>query len=142
MFKIDKLRNLHNSINKKNFNLQNELAKYRKEYDLNPEYLFLMGLFLKLENRPYLAIDALILSLKIDNDEIFLLKKNYEKCSDDLIKKKIDLLLELFILIKNFDLVNLINKFKKNQNLEFFLRDIEEIMPGINLNNPTSSSRK
>ena len=142
MFKIDKLRNLHNSINKKNFNLQNELAKCRKEYDLNPEYLFLMGLFLKLENRLYLAIDALILSLKIDNDEIFLLKKNYEKCSDDLIKKKIDLLLELFILIKNFDLVNLINKFKKNQNLEFFLRDIEEIMPGINLNNPTSSSRK
>ena len=102
MFKISKLQNLHNSINKKNFNLQNELAKYRKEYDLNPEYLFLMGLFLKLENRPYLAIDALILSLKIDNDEIFLLKKNYEKCSDDLIKKKIDLLLELFILIKNF----------------------------------------
>ena len=142
MFKISKLQNLHNSINKKNFNLQNELAKCRKEYDLNPEYLFLMGLFLKLENRLYLAIDALILSLKIDNDEIFLLKKNYEKCSDDLIKKKIDLLLELFILIKNFDLVNLINKFKKNQNLEFFLRDIEEIMPGINLNNPTSSSRK
>ena len=114
MFKIDKLQNLHNSINKKNFNLQNELAKCRKEYDLNPEYLFLMGLFLKLENRPYLAIDALILSLKIDNDEIFLLKKNYEKCSDDLIKKKIDLLLELFILIKNSDLVNLINKFKIN----------------------------
>ena len=49
MFKIDKLQNLHNSINKKNFNLQNELAKCRKEYDLNPEYLFLMGLFLKLE---------------------------------------------------------------------------------------------
>ena len=142
MFKISKLQKLHNSINKKNFNLQNELAKYRKEYDLNPEYLFLMGLFLKLENRPYLAIDALILSLKIDNDEIFLLKKNYEKCSDDLIKKKLDLLLELFILIKNSDLVNLINKFKKNQNLEFFLKDIEEIMPGINLNNPTSSSRK
>ena len=88
MFKIDKLQNLHNSINKKNFNLQNELAKCRKEYDLNPEYLFLMGLFLKLENRPYLAIDALILSLKVDNNEIFLLKKNYEKCSDDLIKKK------------------------------------------------------
>ena len=142
MFKIDKLQKLHNSINKKNFNLQNELAKCRKEYDLNPEYLFLMGLFLKLENRPYLAIDALILSLKIDNDEIFLLKKNYEKCSDELIKKKIDLLLELFILIKNSDLANLINKFKKNQNLDFFLKDIEEIMPGINLNNPTSSSRK
>ena len=88
MFKINKLQNLYNSINKKNFNLQNELAKHRKEYDLNPEYLFLMGLFLKLENRLYLAIDALILSLKIDNDEIFLLKKNYEKCSDDLIKKK------------------------------------------------------
>ena len=142
MFKINKLQNIHNSINKKNFNLKNELAKCRKEYDLNPEYLYLMGFFLKLENRPYLAIDALILSLKIDNDEIFLLKKNYEKCSDDLIKKKIDLLLELFILIKNSDLINLINKLKKNQNLELFLKDIEETMPGINLNNPTSSSRK
>ena len=142
MFKISKLQNLHNSINKKNFNLQNELAKCRKEYDLNPEYLFLMGLFLKLENRLYLAIDALILSLKIDNDEIFLLKKNYEKCSDELIKKKIDLLLELFILIKNSDLINLINKLKKNQNLELFLKDIEETMPGINLNNPALSSRK
>ena len=35
-----------------------------------------------------------------------------------------------------------INKLKKNQNLKFFLKNIEEIMPGINLNNPTSSSRK
>ncbi len=142
MFKINKLQNIHNSINKKNFNLKNELAKCRKEYDLNPEYLYLMGFFLKLENRPYLAIDALILSLKIDNNEIFLLKKNYEKCSNDLIKKKIDLLFELFSLIKNSDLINLINKLKKNQNLKFFLKNIEEIMPGINLNNPTSSSRK
>tara|TARA_B100001540_G_scaffold251457_1_gene227642 strand:- start:241 stop:669 length:429 start_codon:yes stop_codon:yes gene_type:complete len=142
MFKINKLQNIHNSINKKNFNLKNELAKCRKEYDLNPEYLYLMGFFLKLENRPYLAIDALILSLKIDNDEMFLLKKNYEKCSNDLIKKKIDLLFELFSLIKNSDLINLINKLKKNQNLKFFLKNIEEIMPGINLNNPTSSSRK
>ena len=142
MFKINKLQNIHNSINKKNFNLKNELAKCRKEYDLNPEYLYLMGFFLKLENRPYLAIDALILSLKIDNNEMFLLKKNYEKCSNDLIKKKIDLLFELFSLIKNSDLINLINKLKKNQNLKFFLKNIEEIMPGINLNNPTSSSRK
>ena len=142
MFKINKLQNIHNSINKKNFNLKNELAKCRKEYDLNPEYLYLMGFFLKLENRPYLAIDALILSLKIDNDEMFLLKKNYEKCSNDLIKKKIDLLFELFSLIKNSDLINLINKLKKNQNLELFLKDIEETMPGINLNNPALSSRK
>tara|TARA_B100001250_G_C19461310_1_gene640351 strand:+ start:66 stop:494 length:429 start_codon:yes stop_codon:yes gene_type:complete len=142
MFKIDKLQNIHNSINKKNFNLQNELAKCRKEYDLNPEYLYLMGLFLKSENRTYLAIDALILSLKIDNDEIFLLKKNYEKCSDNLIKKKIDLLLELFSLIKNSDLTNLIINLKKNQNLGFFLKDLEENMPGINLNNLTFSSQK
>ena len=142
MFKIDKLKKIYKSINSENFDLKSELSKCRKEYDLNPEYLFLMGLFLKLENRLYLAIDALILSLKIDNDEIFLLKKNYEKCSDDLIKKKIDLLLELFILIKNSDLINLINKLKKNQNLDFFLKDIEETMPGINLNNPTLSSRK
>ena len=142
MFKIDKIQNIHNSINKKNFNLQNELAKCRKEYDLNPEYLYLMGLFLKSENRTYLAIDALILSLKIDNDEIFLLKKNYEKCSDNLIKKKIDLLLELFSLIKNSDLTNLIINLKKNQNLSFFLKDLEENMPGINLNNLTFSSQK
>ena len=101
-----------------------------------------MGLFLKSENRTYLAIDALILSLKIDNDEIFLLKKNYEKCSDNLIKKKIDLLLELFSLIKNSDLTNLIINLKKNQNLSFFLKDLEENMPGINLNNLTFSSQK
>ena len=133
MFKIDKLQNLHNSINKKNFNLQNELAKCRKEYDLNPEYLYLMGLHLKYENRIYLAIDTLILSLKIDYNEIFLLKKNYEKCSQELINEKINLLNKLFNDIGNLKLLELNTKFKVNDEMTDVLSLFENIMPGIKL---------
>ena len=133
MFKIDKLQNLHNLINKKNFNLQNELAKCRKEYDLNPEYLYLMGLHLKYENRIYLAIDTLILSLKIDYDEIFLLKKNYDKCSDELIKEKINLLIKLFNEIDNLKLIELSNNFRGTEGIINVLNLLKTSMPGINL---------
>ena len=133
MFKIDKLQNLHNSINKKNFNLQNELAKCRKEYDLNPEYLYLMGLHLKYENRIYLAIDTLILSLKIDYNEIFLLKKNYEKSSDELIKEKINLLIKLFNEIDNLKLIELSNNFRGTEGIINVLDLLKTSMPGINL---------
>ena len=133
MFKINKLQNLYNSINKKNFNLQNELAKCRKEYDLNPEYLYLMGLHLKYENRVYLAIDTLILSLKIDYDEIFLLKKNYDKCSDELIKEKINLLIKLFNEIDNLKLIELSNNFRGTEGIINVLNLLKTSMPGINL---------
>ena len=142
MFKIDKLKKIYKSINSENFDLKSELSKCRKEYDLNPEYLYLMGLHLKYENRIYLAIDALILSLKIDYDEIFLLKKNYEKCSDELIKEKIMLLIKLFNEIDNLKLIELSNNFKGNDGIINVLDLLKAIMPGINLNNPTSSSRK
>tara|TARA_Y100001970_G_C14235141_1_gene861353 strand:- start:2345 stop:2752 length:408 start_codon:yes stop_codon:yes gene_type:complete len=133
MFKIDKLKKIYKSINSKNFDLKVELSKCRKEYDLNPEYLYLMGLLLKSENRVYLAIDTLILSLKIDYDEIFLLKKNYEKCSDDLIKEKITLLIKLFNEIGNLKLVELSNSFKGIEGITNVLDSLTAIMPGINL---------
>ena len=133
MFKIDKLKKIYESINIKNFDLKYELSKCRKEYDLNPEYLYLMGLLLKSENRAYLAIDALILSLKIDNNEIFLLKKNYEKCSQELINEKINLLTKLFNDIGNLKLLELNNKFKVNDEMTDVLSLFENIMPGIKL---------
>ena len=133
MFKIDKLKKIYKSINSENFNLKNELSKCRKEYDLNPEYLYLMGLHLKYENRIYLAIDALILSLKIDYDEIFLLKKNYEKCSQELINEKINLLAKLFNEIGNLKLLELNTKFKGNDKMTDILDLFENIMPGIKL---------
>ena len=133
MFKIDKLKKIYESINIKNFDLKHELSKCRKEYDLNPEYLYLMGLLLKSENRAYLAIDVLILSLKIDNNEIFLLKKNYEKCSQELINEKINLLTKLFNDIGNLKLLELNTKFKVNDEMTDVLSLFENIMPGIKL---------
>ena len=133
MFKIDKLKKIYESIHIKNFDLKYELSKCRKEYDLNPEYLYLMGLLLKSENRAYLAIDVLILSLKIDNNEIFLLKKNYEKCSEELIKEKIKFLIELFNEIDNLKLIELSNNFRGNEGIINVLDLLKNIMPGINL---------
>ena len=133
MFKIDKLKKIYESINIKNFDLKYELSKCRKEYDLNPEYLYLMGLLLKSEKRAYLAIDVLILSLKIDNNEIFLLKKNYEKCSQELINEKINLLAKLFNEIGNLKLLELNTKFKGNDKMTDVLDLFENIMPGIKL---------
>jgi len=133
MFKIDKFKNIYKFINSKNFDLKNELSKCRKEYDLNPEYLYLMALYLKSENRIYLAIDTLILSLKIDQDEIFLLKKNYEKCSNELLREKTTLLIKLFNEIGNLKLVELSNNFKGNKGIVNVLDSLKAIMPGINL---------
>ena len=133
MFKIDKFKNIYKFINSKNFDLKNELSKCRKEYDLNPEYLYLMALYLKSENRIYLAIDTLILSLKIDQDEIFLLKKNYEKCSNELIREKTTLLVKLFNQIGNLKLLELSNNFKGNKGIVNVLDSLKAIMPGINL---------
>ena len=133
MFKIDKLKKIYKSINSENFNLKNELSKCRKEYDLNPEYLYLMGLFLSSEKRAYLAIDTLILSLKIDHDEIFLLKKNYDKCSDELIKEKINLLIKLFNEIDNLKLIELSNNFRGTEGIINVLNLLKTSMPGINL---------
>ena len=133
MFKIDKLKKIYESINIKNFDLKYELSKCRKEYDLNPEYLYLMGLLLKSEKRAYLAIDVIILSLKIDNNEIFLLKKNYEKCSQELINEKINLLAKLFNEIGNLKLLELNTKFKGNDKITDVLDVFENIMPGIKL---------
>ena len=133
MFKIDKFKHIYKFINSKNFDLKNELSKCRKEYDLNPEYLYLMALYLKSENRIYLAIDALILSLKIDHDEIFLLKKNYEKCSNELLREKTTLLIKLFNEIGNLKMVELSNNFKVNKGIVNVLDSLKAIMPGINL---------
>ena len=133
MFKIDKFKNIYKFINSKNFDLKNELSKCRKEYDLNPEYLYLMALYLKSENRIYLAIDTLILSLKIDHDEIFLLKKNYEKCSNELLREKTTLLIKLFNEIGNLKLLELSNNFKVNKGIVNVLDSLKAIMPGINL---------
>ena len=133
MFKIDKFKNIYKFINSKNFDLKNELSKCRKEYDLNPEYLYLMALYLKSENRIYLAIDTLILSLKIDQDEIFLLKKNYEKCSNELLREKTTLLIKLFNEIGNLKLLELSNNFKGNKGIVNVLDSLKAIMPGINL---------
>ena len=133
MFKIDKLKKIYKSINSENFDLKSELSKCRKEYDLNPEYLYLMALYLKSENRIYLAIDTLILSLKIDQDEIFLLKKNYEKCSNELLREKTTLLIKLFNEIGNLKLLELSNSFKVNKGIVNVLDSLKAIMPGINL---------
>ena len=80
MFEILEFKNAHNllMLEKKN-QAQEILISLRKDFSLHPDYLFLMSLFLNMDNRIYLAIDSLLLSIKIDNDMEFLKKRNFLK---------------------------------------------------------------
>ena len=66
---------------------QKELALSRIRYALHPDYLFLMSKYLILDKRYYQSIDALLGSLKLDKDEFFLVKNNFEASKEELITK-------------------------------------------------------
>ena len=134
MFRIKNFESIYNLIEKNDKVLsQKELAISRIRYALHPDYLFLMSKYLILDKRYYLSIDALLASLKIDKEELFLLKNNFETSKEELITKKIQLFSELFNLIGNKELSLEASKIKSKNELNNYVKKLSKLMPGVKL---------
>ena len=134
MFKKKELEKIYNLI------LKNELAQANKLLInlrhgglLHPEYLFLMSLLLMETGRTYLAIDSILLSLKIDNTPEVMKKNNFEDTTEKLVEKRYEILISQLDKIKVNDLKNMvIQAMEKNDALNF-LEHLSKVMPGIRL---------
>jgi hypothetical protein len=136
IFNNTEFNNVYNLIKKDELNEANKiLIKLRSSFVLHPDYLFLMSLLLIKSKRTYLAIDAALLSLKVDNTETVLKKHGYENSSDELIEERYLFLISMFKKIKNLELVDILETTMKNKNPISFLIYLEKIMPGIRLKN-------
>ena len=134
MFRIENFESIYNLIEKNDKVLsQKELAISRIRYALHPDYLFLMSKYLILDKRYYLSIDALLASLKIDKEELFLLKNNFETSKEELITKKIQLFSELFNLIGNKELSLEASKIKSENERNNYVNKLSKLMPGVKL---------
>tara|TARA_B100000945_G_C20328930_1_gene571408 strand:- start:317 stop:718 length:402 start_codon:yes stop_codon:yes gene_type:complete len=105
-----------------------DLATIRKNFDNDPDYLYLMGKFLVLDRRYYIAIDSLILSLQNNFRDKFLLSKNFSKSNKQVTYKKIELLSKTFEKIENYELSKKCLEFENDKDLLDFLIDL---MPGL-----------
>ena len=105
-----------------------ELMLLRKNLDLDPDYLYLMSKLLLLDNRPYLSIDAIILSIFFDTQDSFLIKKNFIKSNEKTRKKKRLFLIELSKLIFNNELERKALEISSDNSLVEHLFDL---MPGL-----------
>ena len=136
MFNNSEFNNAYNLIKNDELNEANKLLiKLRSSFFLHPDYLFLMSLLLIKSKRTYLAIDAALLSLKVDNTEAVLKKHSYENSSNKLIEERYLFLISMFKKIKNLELVDILEATMKNKNPTSFLLYLEKIMPGIRLKN-------
>ena len=136
MFNNSEFNNVYNLIKNDELNEANKLLiKLRSSFFLHPDYLFLMSLLLIKSKRTYLAIDAALLSLKVDNTEAVLKKHSYENSSNKLIEERYLFLISMFNKIKNLELVDILETAMKNKNPTSFLLYLEKIMPGIRLKN-------
>jgi len=134
MFRIENFKSIYNLIEKKDkFSSQKQLVPLRKRYALNPDYLFLMSKYLILDKRYYQSIDALLGSLKLDKDELFLVKNNFKKSKEELITKKIQLIGKLFNLIGNIGLSIEASKVKSEEELDNYVNKLSKLMPGVKL---------
>tara|TARA_B100000795_G_C22795951_1_gene439321 strand:- start:822 stop:1235 length:414 start_codon:yes stop_codon:yes gene_type:complete len=136
MFEIPEFKRIYNLLilNEKN-KAQDELIFLRKDFSQHPDYLFLMSLYLNMNDRSYLAIDSLLLSIKIDNDSEFLKKRNFIPSSTELIRERYLLLISLFEKIDIPQLINLAKTALDTNNHLKFINYINKIMPGIRLRN-------
>ena len=136
MFNNSEFNNAYNLIKNDELNEANKLLiKLRSSFFLHPDYLFLMSLLLIKSKRTYLAIDAALLSLKVDNTEAVLKKHSYENSSNKLIEERYLFLISMFKKIKNLELVDILETTMKNKSPTSFLLYLEKIMPGIRLKN-------
>ena len=134
MFNIENFESIYNLIEKNDkFSSQKQLLPLRKRYALNPDYLFLMSKYLILDKRYYQSIDALLGSLKLDKDEFFLVKNNFEASKEELITKKIQLIGKLFNLIGNMELSIEASKVKSEEERNNYVNKLSKLMPGVKL---------
>ena len=124
-----KFNDIEELLNDKNILFaRKELNYFRKDLDLDPDYLFLMSKLLLLDNRPYLSIDTVILSIFFDTQDNFLAKKNFIKSNEKTRKKKRLLLIELSTLIFNKELERKVLEIANDNALVEHLFDL---MPGL-----------
>ena len=134
MFRIENFESIYNLIEKNDKVLsQKELALSRTRYALNPDYLFLMSKYLILDKRYYQSIDALLGSLKLDKDELFLVKNNFEASKEELITKKIQVIGELFNIIGNKELSIEASKVTSTEERNNYVDKLSKLMPGVKL---------
>jgi hypothetical protein len=134
MFRIENFESIYNLIEKNDKVLsQKELALSRIRYALNPDYLFLMSKYLILDKRYYQSIDALLGSLKLDKDEFFLVKNNFEASKEELITKKIEVIGELFNIIGNKELSIEASKVTSTEERNNYVDKLSKLMPGVKL---------
>lgn len=134
MFRIENFESIYNLIEKNDKVLsQKELALSRISYALNPDYLFLMSKYLILDKRYYQSIDALLGSLKLDKDEFFLVKNNFEASKEELITKKIQVIGELFNIIGNKELSIEASKVTSTEERNNYVDKLSKLMPGVKL---------
>ena len=105
-----------------------ELMLLRKSLDLDPDYLYLMSKLLLLDNRPYLSIDTVILSIFFDTQDNFLIKKNFIKSNEKTRKKKRLFLIELSKLIFNKELETKVLEIPSDNSL---VEHLFGLMPGL-----------
>jgi hypothetical protein len=134
MFKKKEFEAVYNLLTKKEFAQANQiLINLRQSGVPHPEYLFLMSLFLMETGRTYLAIDSLLLSLKLDNTPEAMMKNNFESTSEQLAKKRYETLISLFEKIKINDLKNMVIEAMEKNDASKFLEHLSKVMPGIRL---------
>ena len=130
------LFSIYNLLIKKELAQANHLLINLRQFGpLHPEYLFLMSIFLMETGRTYLAIDSLLLSLKVDNTPEVMMKNNFESTSKNLVKKRYEMLILVFEKIKINDLKNMIIQAMEKNDASEFLDHLSEVMPGIRLKN-------
>ena len=107
-----KFEEIDNYLNAADKNLaRKELITISQTYQHDPDYLYLRARLLKFDQNIYMAIDALIISLQINQNE-----------------KSFNLLSELFSIIGNQEFSDKL----KNKDLQSdFLKKLVELMPGI-----------
>ena len=134
MFKKKELEAVYNLLTKKELAQANQiLINLRQSGVPHPEYLFLMSLFLMETGRTYLAIDSLLLSLKLDNTPEVMMKNNFESTSEQLVKKRYETLISLLEKIKINDLKNMVIEAMEKNDASKFLEHLSKVMPGIRL---------
>lgn len=132
MFKILKFNEIQEFLdNNQNDKANKILIEEREQYYMHPEYLFLMARYLKATNKFYQAIDCLHASLQHNNDLNFLSEKNYDKSTNELVEKKILLIIELSKIIKNKILVIESEMTLKDQDNKKFIEKLDLLMPGV-----------
>ena len=132
MFNIKNFDYIYDLIKKnKKIEAYQKLNSFRKQYSLHPDYLFLMANYLILDFRYYQSIDTIVASLKIDKDDMFLLKNDFEKSEEKLIGEKFNLLSYLFNMIGNKLLFNEIINLKTLNEKNNFIKKLSKLMPGI-----------